>query len=1245
MRGGMTFFKGSSSDAARRYLEKDRTTASEYYLENGRVLATNYSFGTDGNLTNTTLLTGESYQALMDGKDPETGAQRGRKTTDKSLRFIDKIINVSKDLSLAAELDDEISEALDQAMSQASMGLGAYLAKNAHVRIMVDGEMAWVSPDEIQVATVVHRTSRDGDPHRHIHFQIVNKARFGSKWYAFDTQELRGLNRALNMLGERVIHSDANLLRVMEEKGYSFDPATGDVAELNPYSDVFSQRAHAIAERRAELIEAWEAAHPGEELGQDMLNILDHQAWAQTRAAKPTETYADAMSWREELAGLGFTAPTAGIAKRHGEVSQVSEQMREDYALSVVAQLGARSSSWSRADMTATIYERLGKYQLVGSPQELAVFAEDVLARAENLCTGVLHDGDPRTLPAFIKGYTSDAVLVDEAKIRAQFVEMGATHAPVKMFRQGKISRLDGALSVEDIRDFFQSYQVLHPEQKVLLPSSAEHWEALCHAAGSARLTGVIGPAGAGKTTLLSALKVLTEAQGGSLHVVAPSGKAAMGAQEETGAHGSTLHKLLMSYGFSFETDEETGVTTWDERDRSQPVPAEWLLSANDVLVIDEAGMVTQDVAVRVNEIVRETGVRLRAVGDYRQLAAVGRGGVLEMVREHAQSTDLRDIYRFKTADGEQDKAYAELSLQIRLGEDPRAVFDALVERGLIVLHQDEEEAHEALAEAWVASHEAGESCVIATATNADVTSINRLTAQARQNLEIQGWSENPEDTDVLTGRDALAIHVGDIISTRQNSAELDVLNRQTWVVKSIADTHILVESTEDKAHRVTLPLEYVGEHVEFAYAITGHGSQGMTVDQAHVLVTDATDAAGLYVGASRGRFANRVHFVAEDMDKAYEQFASALRRDNADRGLAPARVALLNQLEEMGFAPEKPAVFRTPIRVCDVKPGQLLQGKSLVTVLGTRQEDGGASRLLVRSEDTRKTFWTKPLSAETVVGYYRGMNTDIPLSKPAKQELAQLKKKYQVMCSAAEYVEQVKSWRQGHLGDFEMMDHSARFVEGAQRNLVGAEDKLARAQSVYADAVEAREKFLAEPRRELAEAREAWDRAGGFARTFGRVFARLDKAQENLDKAQEKAVMPSPAAVEACQEYVDRLVALRDGNQRFIDEKRAELRESMPIRPAGSGEYMQGSAKSSSGVLRLVDGFEAEMSIVSARMGQVASADPGVRAEGWGRYHREQEAAVVRRSAARASAKGHGTDFYTYRASGVRGRDYGPEM
>ena len=100
--------------------------------------------------------------------------------------------------------------------------------------------------------------------------------------------------------------------------------------------------------------------------------------------------------------------------------------------------------------------------------------------------------------------------------------------------------------------------------------------------------------------------------------------------------------------------------------------------------------MLDQDTARALLTIADEAGARVVFVGDRHQLPAVGRGGVLDLAARWARPEAclaLETVHRFA------DPAYADLSLLMRTGERAGEVFDALLERGEIVVHATEVEA------------------------------------------------------------------------------------------------------------------------------------------------------------------------------------------------------------------------------------------------------------------------------------------------------------------------------------------------------------------------------------------------------------------------------------------------------------------------------------------------------------------------------------------------------------------------
>lgn len=213
--------------------------------------------------------------------------------------MLDKTVNTSKDLSLAAVLNPRVSAALDLAMAEAAEAIGSYLVANLHTRIMKNGVRSWVEPEKLEIATVTHQTSRDGDPFRHIHLQVLNRVYAQGKWRALDTAEFTKHNAALNALGTAVIHGHPELRAALAEAGFNFDPKTGQITELKDYTEAFSKRTVAIASRKAELLADWEKEHPGQTPGQALLNQIDHQAWEQTRSEKTAETAADPNRWKK----------------------------------------------------------------------------------------------------------------------------------------------------------------------------------------------------------------------------------------------------------------------------------------------------------------------------------------------------------------------------------------------------------------------------------------------------------------------------------------------------------------------------------------------------------------------------------------------------------------------------------------------------------------------------------------------------------------------------------------------------------------------------------------------------------------------------------------------------------------------------------------------------------------------------------------------------------------------------------
>ena len=361
--------------------------------------------------------------------------------------------------------------------------------------------------------------------------------------------------------------------------------------------------------------------------------------------------------------------------------------------------------------------------------------------------------------------------------------------------------------------------------------------------AGHDRLVLVVGPAGTGKTYTTAQAVADLQAQDRPVVGLAPSGKAAD----------------VLAAAAACPTDTLAGFLIRHQGHRPSPWPA------GTTVVLDEAGMAATDDLARLIELVRANQWRLVAVGDPEQLPSVARGGVFAHWCDTIPRHVLDEPRRFTEA------WEAAASLGLRAGR-PDAV-------EVYAAHGRLHSSHPAtvadrVARGWRAHIDAGRSVAVTT-TNSD-------TARAI-NQEIQ-WQRHPAGHRVRL-RDSTSAFVGDQVATRRNDPRLRtsegerVRNRHTWTVTAV---HPEGSLTVDHPQRgsVDLPADYVADHVELGWAVTGYGTQGDTVDIGIAVLDASANRNHTYVAMTRGRHAN--HAVLSDstgLDDPAERLAQIITR------------------------------------------------------------------------------------------------------------------------------------------------------------------------------------------------------------------------------------------------------------------------------------------------------------------------------------------------------------------------------
>ncbi|TYR21050.1 AAA family ATPase [Corynebacterium urealyticum] len=855
VKGGVILFRGNGA-AARRYVEADRSRADEYYLGADNAVAEYTVLDARGEVTATRSLSAAEYEGWVDWINPLTGESMGtpRKPGERSKGsplFAEMAINAPKSLSVAAALHPEVSAALDQAQQDALGEIRRWLGQQSVTRVGPRDQREVLPIERMQVVGITHKTSRAGDPHRHIHMQIGTRVWAAGKWRALDTAALFKQQGVIRALGTAVIAAHPHLAQTLAEHGLTLDPVSGEVTELQPFNGVMSKRSAQIRRNLDRLEAEWEADRPGEVLGPVMSAKLQGIAWTHQRPGKKPTDLKNEQWWVQELRDAGYDP--ARVEQRAVQRAVTLDELAvQEVASRALDRCAAASSAWT----THTVQEHVTRITTEHGVQTTPAELRDFIALATNLalsdCFSVLPP--EAATPGHVAHLTSLAVVAAETALRDQLAAAspGQEHAHPDVTEAARAAGLDAGQSA-----------------------------AAAAVASADPLVIVEGAAGSGKTTMLrTAIEVAAEHRRAS-RVVAPTLRAAQVAHEELRVPATSVAALVHAHGWRWNRDGvwtrlNPGDTDPDTR-RIYTGPArDAVLLRGERVIVDEAGMLDQDTAHALLTITQEAGAIVALVGDRAQLPAVGRGGVLDMAAQiRGRTYDMTELHRFADAE------YAALTLTMRDRQNPGEVFDRLAAMGFVTLHTGEESARDHIAE------NASQDEAITVALNDEAAALNERIRMGRiERGEV-------DDTITVTGSDDLPIGRGDLIQTRKNDTGLGVANRQQWIVQHVAEDGTLyareVASGRRNPRTVAIPAEYVSEHAHLSYAATAYGVQGTTVNTSHTFLSEATSAAGIYVGMTRGRKNNRLHVIAENLADARGQFVTAMQRDPADRGLEHA--------------------------------------------------------------------------------------------------------------------------------------------------------------------------------------------------------------------------------------------------------------------------------------------------------------------------------------------------------------------
>ncbi|MFE5335745.1 MobF family relaxase [Isoptericola sp. NPDC056573] len=819
-------------------------------------------------------ITTPQLEAMLSWQGVDGSGEHGIPRSNSTLA-LDKAFNVSKELSILAGLDERFADVLEDAMHDAVRTAMEALAAESVSRIGPAGAQVLVPVTWMEAAVAMHRTSRAGDPHWHAHTvmptRVLVSVRGEERWAGLWTTPLFRDQRRLNRIFDAALMGSPRLRRALLERGADVRAGTVVGVEDRVVSE-FSRRRTQIDTATAAVAAAWQEQHPGETPTARVVARWREQAQKQTRAEKDLSKSLPQLraEWLARARHLGWTGVHANSASEFRVESQIDPH---EVARHVVDRLGAERSRWHDGDVQAMVFDEIASADLVvRDPARLRSLGRQIADLViSEYCLPLLDGTGPmdQARRSRVRAWTSAEVVRQELELRERFEARAHADADVDNAWLHAVGTM--ACRPLDTGQLIAAARIAGPESLVV----------------------VEGAAGSGKTAMLDAAIRATSAEGAKALILAPSATAAKVAGDEAGTTAATLHSFLRAHGYEWSDTEPLHRVPPAQRPVPGPRSRSWLADG-DVVIVDEAGMADQDTVRAVMTIVDETpGVRVRLVGDRAQLASVGKGGVLPMAADVVPVTDLTDVHRFGVP------GWAALSMLIR-DRDPRS-FDGLLRCGAFVASQDADVTAARFAHDLGTDLLAGRDALGIVATNEQAAIAN---AYVQAILRTAGQVTAPPNS-AVPGRDGLTAGVGDRIATRANDGDLGVLNRQTWTVTGHGRGGIVRVRGEDGRRR-SIPAGYVRRNTHLAYATTGYGAQGRTVDVARLLA-DASSAPVAYVGATRGRDANLIYLTAEDADEARRAWTTILTSDDSDDGITLEMRKSQRELDALGLRRRSP--------------------------------------------------------------------------------------------------------------------------------------------------------------------------------------------------------------------------------------------------------------------------------------------------------------------------------------------------
>jgi len=820
--------------------------ACEYYAEHGDAPGRWHGSGlTQLGLTAGAEVQERELEALFGrALSPTTGVALGSPWRSDAVTGYDLTFSAPKSVSTLWALGDARTMAeIDAAHAAAVNAALGYLEVHASLSRRGRDGVEQIGSAGFAAACFDHRTSRTGDPQLHTHALVVNKVRCtDGAWRTLDGHEIFHHKKSAGVVYQTALRAELSA-RLPVSFGAVSEHGQAEIAGVpEQLMAAWSSRTSAVLADAVPTIADAEDALGRPVSASERARIIK-TAVLSTRPAKdaPVPEGDRRARWAAQAEALGFAAGAVTDSVQAANAQARSVPVPAGWSGTVlreaVTEVGRRKAIWSRADLAVAVAARV---PTTGDPR---------LSSAADAVTWVEELTDIALTEAGLSGAVALGVDPSGATARASDAR----------YASRELVDTEARILERAVTGGFRPPERLRPDFVRLLLSgeaglSEEQGRAVVRLVATRDLVTVMtAPAGAGKTTTLAAATVVWGNDWKDVTALAPSARAAAELATATGAPGQTVARWLLK-----EASNPTPVK----------VPSDPGYMRREVIVVDEASMLTTADLDALTAYVTRHRARLVLVGDPGQIGAVNApGGMFEHLTHKlgGQVIELTELHRF-THPWE-----AAATLRLRAG-DP-GVLATYAERGRVHPAASSEDAADAVFDRWHTATITGRDALMLARAWTDV---NALNARARAVAIATGAVTGP-DLAIVATRSAStrgqveqrSWRVGDVLLAKKNDSRTRIggetlRNGDRFRVLAADDTGGLVVSDLRGRGTLTLPNAYLARHAEYGWAATIDGAQGATADVGIVLARAGLDREHLYVAMSRGRLENHVHTTPE---------------------------------------------------------------------------------------------------------------------------------------------------------------------------------------------------------------------------------------------------------------------------------------------------------------------------------------------------------------------------------------------